>query len=220
MKKILLTAELAFLLVFTSYAQAYEGKIEYNKKKQTAFVVEFPYTPEAVENGFRQRMEKLGYRGKEEKGIFNKDKGFLVFKNAYITDISDKKFDYIINVERKSRKEKDESVLYLLVMYDDVNALDKFDAADMENGKDFLNNLLPDVEAANLELEIKAQEEVVAKAEKKLRTLQKDKEEMKDKIKKLEKDIEDNEKDQENTQKDIENQKGVLENLKLKRKGG
>ena len=200
-------------------AQAYEGKIEYDKKKQAAFVIEFPYSPEAVENAFIQKMEKLGYRGKEEKGLFNKDKGFRVYKNAFITDISNKKYDYIINVERKSRKEKDEAVLYLLVMNNDENAINGFDAADMRRGKEFLNNLLPDVEAANLELDIKWQEDVVAKAEKKLRTLQTDKEEMEDKIKKLEKSIEDNVKDQEETKKDIEDQKNILENLKLKRKG-
>ena len=218
MNKILFILCIALFMSFTANAQAYEGKIEYNKKKQTAFVIDFPYSPEAVENAFVQKMEKLGYRGKEEKGIFNKDKGFRVFKNAFITDISDKRFDYIINVERKSRKEKDEAVLYLLVMEGDDNAISSFDAADMSRGKEFLNHLMPDVEAANLELEIKAQEDVVAKAEKKLRGLENDKSDMESKIKKLQKDIEENIKDQEKTQKDIEDQKEALESLKLKRK--
>jgi hypothetical protein len=218
MNKMLFILCIALFMSFTGSAQAYEGKIEYNKKKQTAFVIDFPYSPEAVENAFVQKMEKLGYRGKEEKGIFNKDKGFRVFRNAFITDISDKKFDYIINVERKSRKEKDEAVLYLLVMFGDENAISRFDAADMSRGKEFLNRLMPDVEAANLELEIKAQEDVVTKAEKKLRGLENDKSDMESKIKKLQKDIEDNIKDQEKTQKDIEDQKEALESLKLKRK--
>jgi len=55
-----------------------------------------------VENAFVKRMEKLGYKAKEEKGILNRDKGFLVFKNAYVTDISKDRLDYIIKVERKS----------------------------------------------------------------------------------------------------------------------
>ena len=212
---------LFFSLLFStmSDAQAYEGKIDFDKKKQAAFVIEFPYSPEVVENAFINRMDKLGYRGKEEKGIFNKDKGFRVYKNAYITDISNKRFDYIINVERKSRRDEDEAVLYLLVMNNEENAIDKFDAADMSRAKEFLNKLLPDVEVANLELEIRSQEDIVAKAEKKLKTLQNDKEEMESKIKKLQDDIKDNEKDQEDTKKDIENQKANLENLKLKRKG-
>jgi len=219
MRKLMVSCVLCLLVNAALNAQAYEGKIEFDKKKQAAFVIELPYPPEAVANAFVQRMDKLGYRGREEKGLFNKDRGFRIYRNAYITAISDKKFDYIINVERKSRKEKDEAVLYLLVMDNDQNAISNFDAADMRRAKDFLNGLLPDVEAANLELEIRAQEEVVAKAEKKLRNLHDNKQEMEEKMRKLQKDIEDNVKDQEETRKDIENQKNILESLKLKRKG-
>jgi hypothetical protein len=119
--------------------------------------------------------------------------------------------DYIVKVERKSRKEKDESILYLLINKDGENAISGFDAADMDRAKSFLNKLQPDVEAANLELQIQSQENIVEKAEKKLRDLEKEKED-------LDKKLKENARDQENTQKDIENQRRVLENLKLKRK--
>lgn len=196
---------------FVANSQAYLGKSEYDKKKQDAFVIEFHYPPQAVENAIVQKMEKIGYKGKEEKGIFNKDRGSRVYKNAYIKEINKNRLDYIIQVERKSRKEEDEAILYMIILNDDQNAMAGFDAADMKNVKDFLNNLLPDVEAANLEIQITDQEDVVAKAEKKLKGLQDDKAE-------LEKKLEQNKKDQEDTQKDIESQKQLLENLKLKRK--
>jgi len=212
MKRITLSILICCVIGMSVRAQAYEGKIEYDKKKQSAFVIEFPYPPEAVENAIMQKLEKLGYKGKEEKGIFNKDKGFRVYKNAYVTDISEKRFDYVIEVERKSRKEKDEAILYLIILDNNgENAIPGFDAADMGRAKSFLNRLQPDVEAANLELQIRDQEEVVAKAEKKLRDLEKAKTDLENKIK-------DNIKDQEDTTKDIENQKKVLEGLKLKRK--
>ena len=212
MKRITLSIIICCVIGLSARSQAYEGKIDYDKKKQSAFVIEFPYPPEAVENAIMQKMEKLGYKGKEEKGLFNKDKGFRVYKNAYITDISEKKFDYIIEVERKSRKEKDEAILYLVILdKDGENAIMGFDAADMHNAKSFLNRLQPDVEAANLELQIRDQEDIVAKAEKKLRDLEKAKTDLENKLK-------DNIKDQEDTSKDIENQKKVLESLKLKRK--
>jgi peptidoglycan hydrolase CwlO-like protein len=126
--------------------------------------------------------------------------------------------DYIIKVDQKSKKEKDESIVYLIINKDGENAMPKFDAADIEQAKAFLNNLEPDVVAAGLELQIKDQEDVVSKAEKKLRGLKDDKEDMEKKIKKLQDDIQKNLKDQDNTQKDIENQRQELENLKLKRK--
>ncbi|MES1217334.1 MAG: hypothetical protein ABUT20_17615 [Bacteroidota bacterium] len=200
-------------------AQAYEGTVEYDKKKQQSFMIDYNYPAEAVENAIIQKMEKLGYKGKEEKGLFNKDKGFRVYKNAFITDISRNSLDYIIKIDPKGRKEKDESVLYLLIFNKDgENVLPKFDAFDVRQAKTFLNNLLPDVESANLELQIKDQEEMVVKTEKKFKNLQSDKEDMENKIKKLQEDIQKNIKDQDDTQKEIENQKQVLEALKLKRK--
>ena len=212
-------ASFAILFIATmGFTQAYEGNIEYNKKKQPAFIIEYNYPAEAVENGIIQKMEKLGYKGREEKGLFNKDKGFRVYKNAFISDISSTSMDYIIWVERKSRKDKDEAVLYLIINKNGENAMAKFDAYDVKQAKDFLNNLEPFMEAANLELQIRVQEDIVAKAEKKFKNLQSDKEDMENKIKKLEDDIQKNLKDQDDTQKEIENQRQVLENLKFKRR--
>lgn len=218
MRKSTLTVFALLFIAITGFAQAYEGSIEYSKQKQPAFVIEFNYPMEAVQNAILQKMEKMGYKGKEEKGLFNKDKGFRIYKNAFITDISSKSMDYMFSVERKSRKEKDEAIVYFIIMKDGINALPGFDAYDMERAKSFLNNLEPEVAEANLELQIQAQDDVVAKAERKFKNLQSDKEEMENKIKKLQEDIQTNIKDQENTQKDIENQKQVLENLKFKRK--
>jgi hypothetical protein len=211
MKKIVLFLSAAMFFSTTVVAQAYEGSIEYNKKKESAFVIEYTYPAEAVENAISQKMEKLGYRGKEEKGIFNKDKGFRVFKNASIAEISSNTMDYILKVERKSRKEKDVTLLYLIINKEGANAVTTFDAYDMGQAKSFLNNLLPEVEAANLELQIRDQEETVSKAEKKLRSLKDDQSDLEKKLKR-------NQEDQTMTEKDIENQKQALENLKLKRK--
>ena len=209
-----------YLVLFTTMltspdllAQAYEGNIQFNKKKQDAILIEYSYPAEAVENAFVARMEKLGYRPREEKGILNRDKGFLVFKNAYITDISNDRLDYVIKVERKSRKESDDATLYLILQMGGENAMDKVESYDIGRAKQYLNSMLPDIEAAYLELKIKDQEEVVSKAEKKLKDLQEDK-------RTLEKKLAENENDQDDTIKDIETQRKALENLRGKRKVG
>ena len=220
MKKVFLFLLAILCFSFLVSAQAYEGSVEYNKKKQAAIVSEYSYSPEATEGAFLQKLENMGYRPKEEKGIFNKDKGFKVYKGIIISDISDASMDYIINVERKSRKEKDESVLYLIIFKNGTNMVAAPDNDVAGNAKTFLNDLVPSVEAFNLELQIKAQQDVVTKAQKKLRTLQDDKESMEKKIQKLQNDIKQNLKDQEDTQKDIENQNKALETLKAKRKAG
>lgn len=203
MKKIVLLLAIAISLGTASAAQAYEDNIQYDKKKQQAIAINYNYPAQAVENAFIEKMLKLGFKAKEEKGILNKDRGFIVFKNAYITDISTDRMDYIIKVERKSRKESDESVMYMIMVKDGENALAKMGAENTGKAKLLLNNMLPEIEAANLELQIKEQEEVVARAEKKLKDL-------KDDQASLEKKLQQNKTDQEDTQKDIEAQKQSL----------
>lgn len=190
-------------------AQAYEGTAEYDKKKQQAFLIDYSYPPEAVENAVVKKMGRLGYKSKEEKGLFNKDKGYRNFKDAFITDISADKMDYIIKVEGKGKK-NESSVVCLIIMKEGNNMKSSFDAYQIDKVKAFLNSLQPDVEAENLELEIIAQEDAVNKAEKKLRGLKDDQSD-------LEKKLKNNQDDQRNTEKEIEAKKQALDALKSRR---
>jgi hypothetical protein len=199
-------------------AQAHEGNVEYNKEKQACMVMEYNYPPEAVENALREKLIKLGYGGKEEKGMFNKDKGYRVYKETVVGEISPNKYDYVINVVRKSKKETDETIVYLIIFKDGVNALSKLNSEESGKIKSFLTNLLPEVEASHLELLITAQVLTVGRADKKLKDLQINRSEIEKKIKKLQEELEKNAKDQEAQKKDIENQTGVLDALKGRRK--
>lgn len=216
MKKILI-ALLALIPAIVCSAQSYEGTITYDKQKQQAIVIDYAYPQEAVENAIVQKIQQMGYKGKTEKGIFNRDKGFIVFKSAFISDISDNSMDYIIKVERKSRREKDETTLYLVMNKNGENAMPSLEASSIGKAKSFLNNLLPEIEVANLELQIQAQEEAVTKAEKKFKDLQDDQQKLEKKIRGLQEDLENNGKNQENQQKEIEAQKQALEALRAKR---
>lgn len=217
MKKLVFSAAFSAIGIILS-AQAYEGKVEYDKKDQRCLVMEYSFPPLAVENGFILKMEKLGYKGKEEKGMFNKDRGFRVFKGARIDEISDTRMDYIINVNQKSRREEDEAVLYLIISRNGENVMTELNTEEMGKAKAFLYNILPEIEAANLEIQILEQEEIVSKAEKKLRTLKDNREDIEKKIKNLQDDLKDNEKDQEDQVKEIENLKKVLDSMRAKRK--
>jgi chromosome segregation ATPase len=117
--------------------------------------------------------------------------------------------DYIIKVESKGKK-SDASVVYLIIMKEGNNMKTSFDAYQVDKVKAFLNSLLPDVEAENLELDIIAQEDAVNKAEKKLRGLKDDQSD-------LEKKLKNNQEDQRNTEKEIEAKKEALEALKGRR---
>lgn len=211
MKKLFLSLLAAAGCNMLVLAQAYEGTIEYNKKKQDAFIIDYAFPPEAAENAIVAKLEKMGYKPKEEKGIFNKDKGFKIYKSAFITEVSTSALDYLFKIERKSRKDKDEAVIYMVIQKDGSNIKSVMSQENVDYAKMFLNNLRPNIEAANLELKIKEQEEVVAKAERKLSNLRSEQAD-------LEKKLATNKNDQEITQKDIENQKQVLGTLIGQRK--
>lgn len=219
MKRIFLLSLIVTVYSVTAFSQAHEGSIDYDKKTQAAFIIEYPYPVEATENALKKKMDEMGYKGREEKGLFNKDKGFIVFKGISIADISANNMDYAFKIESKGKKENAQSVIYLVILdKDGANAKTLFAAADAEKAKSFLNNLQPAMEAAGLELQIKNQEDLVAKAEKKLSNLKDDKSNMEKKIQKLQDDIKDNEKDQDNQQKQVDAQRQALDALKGKRK--
>jgi len=218
MRKLILFTIFLFVS-FLLKAQAHEGTVEYNKGKQACIVIEYNYPPEAVENAMRAKLLKLGYAGREEKGMFNKDKGFRVYKETTIGEISADKYDFVINIERKSHKEVDETVVSLIIFKADINALAKLSREELEKVKSFLNNLLPEVESSHLEILIGVQVLTVEKAEKRLKTLHDENVQMENKIKKLQEELDKNLKEQEMQKKEIENQHNALDALKGRRKG-
>jgi len=220
MKHIYFVVLCSFIFLMPAFSQAYEGSIEYDKKKQKAILIDYSHSQEAVENAIIRRIEEKGSKAKIEKGMFNKDKGFVVFKSAFVTDISEKSMDYIVKLEPKSRKQKEETTLYLIMTKDGENIMTAPDEITIGRAKTFLNNLVPEIEEASLELQIKAQDETVAKAEKKCVNLSEDQNSLENKIKNLQADLEKNKIDQVKQQKEIDYQRLLLEELKAKRKPG
>lgn len=210
MKKSLLFILLGFVFSVTVKAQVYESTAEFDKKKQPAFLAEYPFQVAAVENAILKRFSKLGYRPKEEKGIFNKDKGYRVFAGSIMPDITDGQADFLIRVESLSRKGKEISLLTMIVMKEGQALGRSVSNSGAEKVKSYLTAILPDVEAENLELDIKAQEDAIIRAEKKLEGLQRDE-------KDLEKKLELNRRSQKDTENEIKAKKEGLDALKAKR---
>jgi hypothetical protein len=216
-KRILLQCILWCSPIFLS-AQAKQGTVEYKKKKQECFLINYNYPPEAVENALMDKLAKMGYRGREEKGMFNRDKGFNIYKEATLKDISAGKYDYVINIERKSKKEMDESVLYLLVFNNDENVLPQLTGDEKDKARSFLEELTPEVENAHIDILVAAQMEVVTGAEKKLKQLQTDSVELQKKLTKLQEEMTINSKAQETQLTEVTNQRKILEAIQSRKK--
>ena len=189
-----------------SYGQVYESKIDYKKTSQAAVVGEYKYSEEIVQKALRDKLERMGYKIKSTKG-------FLVVTNAVIGSVSSRPLEYAFKVERKSRKEKDITLLSAVINENDANAT----ADNSEKLKSFLSELIPSIEATNVDFMVNEQFSTVVKSQKKLKNLQDDQNSIERKIRNLQDDLKKNAKDQEGLQKEILGQQEVLDAYKAKK---
>lgn len=209
MRSVLLLLVCSFLVSF-AWAQPYEGKVEYDKKRQDAFLCDFAATPEAVELAIIKYFQNLGYKPVEEKGFLNKDKGFKIFKDAFVNDLNNEKYDYLVKVEGRAKKSTESATLSFVMMKGAANQKTDMKEDEIKKVKRFLSSLEPNVQREYLELQIKAQEDQVSKSQKKLSTLKAEQIE-------LEKKLQTNKSTQQDTEKEISAKQTALEVLKAKR---
>ncbi len=196
-----------------SYSQAYEAKLEVQRKNHVAAVMEVPYPPDQVEDAIKDYMAKKGFKVNSSKGIYS-------FKGVKLNPNNTENNDLHFKVERKSRKEKEVSLIHLVISKENETLAQRIpdDRAGIEDGKSFLNAMTPQMEAYSLEVEITEQDKTVKKAEKKLENLGDDQQDLEKRIKNLEEKLEQNKKDQDSQKGEITKQKNILEALKSKRK--
>lgn len=213
MKKILLLITIILASKF-SFSQAQEGTIDYQKAKQNAAIIELPYSQDVVEGALKELFSKQNAKS-------NESKGFLVFKAARLEEAGNNPlYDLYFKIDRKSRKEKDMSVLYLTVAHPGENIAVRVpdDRYGQDDAKAFLNTITPKMEAYNLELQIKDQDEAIKKADKKYGSLVSDSIDLQKKKTTIEEKIVANSKAQEDQRKEQARQREISEALKARRK--
>jgi hypothetical protein len=212
MKKIILFLSILVISVL-SYGQSHEGTVQYQKQLQPAAIIELPYPPSVVNAAMDDYLSKKG------KSRGNDVKGFNTFRNMQPLQNDSVNADLYFKTERKSRKEKEVTVISLLVLPNEqqTNA-GNLHYLDMNDAKDYLNGLAIAIDAYNLELTIKDQNDAVIKAEAKYKSLTNEGEDLENKKTVIEKKIADNKNDQQKQLKEIENQKQKLTQLITERK--
>jgi hypothetical protein len=206
MKK-LITLLLAVTIAQLTFAQAYDGTADYNKKSQAAVLVEYKYPQETVENALKDKLERQGLKLKSTKG-------YLVAYNAVISSINSAQIEYAFMVDRKSKREKETTVITLVMNITDVNAT----ADNAAKAKDFLNELSASIDALNTENMIVDQTKISEKAEKKNKGLLEDISDLEKKIRKYQDELAKTKRDQEDQQKEVKRQQDILDTIKAKRK--
>ncbi len=218
MKFIKTTLILLFITV-SAFAQVQMGKIELQKKDRQAIVLYSQYSQEIVEAAIVERMAKMGNKGKESRSLINLSKSnFHIFKGARIPGTHTDS-DLYFKTERRGRKDKDESVVYLVIgKGPDEFVTTESDPDLIEKGKEMMRDLVPFLDTYKLEVDIREQEEAVKKATGKLNNLMQDSSDLVKKIEGLQTKQTQNSSEQEKQRQDLEQQKQVLEALKARRK--
>lgn len=193
-------------------AQSESVKVNYQKIEREAIANEIPFSEKTIMGTIEDKMAVLGYKGKEAKG-------FIAYQSVRLAELGTGEYDLYFMAERKSRRNKDNATLTLMISKGaDDFATAKKDADLWRKAKAYLDNILPAITAYDLEQQINEQQDVVDKADKKYNNLVEDGQSLEKKRKSIEKDIENNKKDQEKQQADMEKEKLRLETLKSGRK--
>ncbi|SRR5579871_149385 len=184
---------LAILLVgkTASHAQAaYDSKIDYQKTSINSAAIELAYSQDVSEDAIKDYMAKKGFKNSSSKG-------FIVFRGAKLDSSDSESRDLYFKIDKK-KKEKDISVISLFSTKPNIDVLvkDSTDNGQTDKAKIFLNNLVPYIDAHNLEVQIGSQQEVLKKAQKKQNSLANEQADLEKKLRKIQADLDQNKIDQ------------------------
>ena len=201
MKRIFILLCMLCISVFM-YGQAKEGWVESQKKQQPAAVIELPYAPDVVTAAMNDHLSKKG------RSRATDIKGFTTYRNTQPMQNDSINADMYFKIERKSRQDKGTTVVSLLINEPaEGTTTDSLRYLKMEQAKAYLNELVPAIEAYNLELVIKDQNESLIKAESKLKELANDGKDLESKRAGIDKKIAENKVAQQKQTDEIEAQK-------------
>ncbi len=213
MKKAILSLLFISGLAYSANSQsrAVEGVAEFQGKKVPAAVIEFPYAQDIVEDAIAEKMATKGHKP-------TKAKDYKLYRSVSVGG-ERKPYDVYVKTERKSRREKESSIVYVvLVQPNEPGSHEATGSAAVIAGKEFLNDYSEHVVAYNFQLEIIEQENVVKKLEKKQTSLLSDSTDLVVKTKLLDEKKLENSNDLLKQREEIEKQRLILEAIKARKK--
>jgi len=202
-------------------AQPSKAIIEYDKLKVPGYTMELPFPPGVAEDAIKDRFKKMGVTGKERKG-------FWEFRNVTFPEVRKEMVDAYISLERKSRKEKDITIMSVILTEPGIapGASDSLVSAAKGSNQDIgstgalnlLTSFKENTEDLNLELDIQKQENEVKKADKANKNLIDDGDDLQKKLKKVQEDIVDNKNKQAKQAEELAKQKELLIQIQSRRR--
>ncbi len=175
----------AFVIIASSnvFSQATEGTVSFKKSKQSAAIIELPYSSDVINASLNDYLSKKG-RSKDTDA-----RGFTTFRNTQQLQGDSMNADLFFKVEGKDRQS---SKVSLLVTQDvsKATATTAVNNMTMEQAKVYLNELVPVIESYNLELLINEQNLAIIKAESKYKSIRSETDDLDKKRLSIEREIE------------------------------
>ena len=197
---------------FSTHAQSRVESVEYQKVQRDAIVADVPFPEKTIAAAISDTLQKLGFKGKDTKG-------FTLYKGVTLAALGSSAYDLYFSVDRKSKKEKDQSTVTLMISKDFDNFIaEKTEPDIISNAKTYMDSLRNIVAIYDLEQQIQEQEVLVKKNEKKLEDLTDQEKDYEKDRKKLEDKIDTNKKNKAKQISENDVQKQVLQTLKAKRR--
>jgi hypothetical protein len=208
-----------FISFINSHSQSLSTNVIYNRVSRPALMLELPYNQEVSEGFIVSNLKKTGYDPESKGKLFwkqNKINGFYTFKGVKLEG-SDQMVDLYFRIDQKSRRIKDQSIIYLLVSKGNDNFITPDKDEDLYKlTQKLLNSFVSQSASYKLDMDVKAQEAEVKDAESKLEKQIDYEKELTKKIEQLQEDLKKNKMDQENQKLIIQNEKKKLTDLKSK----
>ena len=211
MKKLLLSAIIACAsLLMQAQSLPAEVKVKFIDKEKRAASFEMPYPPEIVEKAIEDRMASKGSRPE-------KMRGYTLYRGVDVKQLGERA-DLYFKVEKKSRKDKNASVITVFAVKPNENAATTdTDSEKLEDSKEVLMSLVPVIESKDMETNIANQEAQIRDAEKKLKRMQDEQADYEGKMKAFQTKLDENLKNQELQTAEIEKMKTFLDAMKDKK---
>jgi hypothetical protein len=168
MKKIFLTFHMLWVIGFV-YSQAKNDIVVYKRTHQPAASISLPYEPDLITAVLNDQLTKKGTQSGDLEG-------FKIYRNAQFVLGDSRRADLYFKIIRNNMSDTDASIIYLMVGMPNENIAKRNQETHFtkEHAKAYLNYLVPEIEAYNLEFLIKQQNETVMQEEMRYNHLVKD----------------------------------------------
>jgi len=203
----------------TIFAQSVPTTISYNKKDQSALMIELPYTQEIAESFLVSKLEHTGYMPEKSGNLFwkqSKVNGFYVFKGVQLKG-APAPMDLYFKVVQKSKLNKGASIIFMILskggeqFISPSGAPENFAAAAA-----FMNSFDKASAAYKLHLDVKDEEAGLQDAQARLLKLKEEEVALQQQLEALEAELKANREHQASQGKAIEHARTKLAALKEK----